>query len=60
MASFSDKIPPPFDKRQDDYVKWKRKLKLWQEITDVPKEKCGMHVLLRLDDDTQEAVQDEL
>ena len=60
MASFSDKIPPPFDKRQDDYVKWKRKLKLWQEITDVPKEKCGMHVLLRLDDDTQEAVQDKL
>ena len=56
MSSFSDKTPPPFDAKRDDYAKWKTKLSLWQSITDVAKTKHGSLITLRLDDETQEAV----
>ena len=56
MASFSDKTPPPFDKDVDDYLKWKKKFKLWQSITDVAETKHGGLLVLRLDDSTQEKI----
>ena len=60
MASFSNKDPPPFDKNRDSYKKWKKKLKLWQVGTDVPKARQGPLVALRLDDDTQDRIIDNV
>ena len=60
MASFSNKDPPPFDKNRDSYKKWKKKLKLWQVGTDVPKARQGPLVALRLDDDTQDRIIDNI
>ena len=57
-AVFSDKTPPPFNRMTDDYLKWKRKLELWCDITDVAAEKQATLTVLRLDDDTQAAVLD--
>ena len=56
MASFTDKTPPSFDKKVDNYEKWKRKLVLWQHVTDVAYEKQGCLIILRLDDDTQDTI----
>ena len=59
MASsqaYSEKTPPPFNRACDDYAKWKKKFLLWQAITDVPKAKQGGLMVLRLDDDTQDAI----
>ena len=56
MNSFSDKTPPSFDKRTDDFAKWLRKFRLWLTITEVDKKKQGALLLLRLDDDTQDRV----
>ena len=56
MATFTDKTPPAFDSKVDNYQKWKKKLKLWESITDVAKAKRGSLITLRLDEDTQEAV----
>jgi hypothetical protein len=59
MASgFSEKTPPAFDRKNDDYRKWKNKFNLWKEVTDVEGTKQGPLLVLRLDDETQEAVQD--
>lgn len=55
-GTFSDRSPPPFDKHKDDYSKWKKKLSLWQAITDIEKNKQGGLITLRLDDETQELV----
>ena len=54
--AFTEKTPPPFNKSKDDYGKWKKKLSLWQTITEVDKKKQGGLITLRLDDDTQESV----
>ena len=56
MATFTDKTPPAFDSKVDNYQKWKKKLKLWQSITEVAKTKRGSLIILRLDEDTQETV----
>ena len=57
MASaISDKSPPFFDKNKDNYSKWKKKLTLWQTITDVDQKKQGGLITLKLDDETQELV----
>ena len=55
-GTFTDRTPPPFDKYKDDYSKWKKKLTLWQSITDTEKKKQGGLITLRLDDETQELV----
>ena len=55
-SSFSEKVPPAFDKQKDSYEKWKKRFKLWQTVTNVPKEKQGSYLVLRLDDDTQENI----
>ena len=57
-AEFSEKSPPPFNRATDDYIKWKTKFKLWKDITDVPVAKQTTLMVLRLDDDTQEAILD--
>ena len=54
--TFSENYPPPFHKSKDDYVKWKKKLTLWQSITDVDKKKHGGLITLCLDDETQDSV----
>ena len=56
MASFTDKIPPPFDKKVDNYQKWKKKLNLWQGITEVEDTKQGAFIILALDEDTQDKI----
>ena len=56
MNSFSDKSPPPFVRNIDDFNKWLRKFKLWLTITEVDKKKHGALLLLRLDDDTQDRI----
>ena len=53
---FSEKTPPAFNAQCDDYAKWKKKFKLWQGVTEVLKKRQGGLVVLRLDDDTQDAV----
>ena len=58
MNSFSDKIPPSFDKRTDDFAKWSRKFRLWMIITEVDLRKRGALLLLHLDDDTQDRISD--
>ena len=57
-AAFSEKSPPSFNRATDDYTKWKTKFNLWREITDVAVEKRTTLMVLRLDDDTQEAILD--
>ena len=59
-TGFSDKAPPPFDAKTDDYQKWKRKFDLWQSITDVTKVKQGPLLVLRLDDDTQDTIMEHV
>lgn len=54
--SYSDKTPPPFDKKVDNYAKWKKKFGIWQNITEVNAAKQGGLLILRLDDDTQETI----
>ena len=56
MATFSEKTPPPFDAKHDNYEKWKRKLSLWESITDVDKKKRGSLIIVRLDEDTQDSI----
>lgn len=56
MAQFSDKIPPPFDRKVDIYSKWKKSFIIWQSITDVANTKQGGLLVLRLDEDTREEV----
>ena len=56
MATFSEKTPPPFNAKHDNYEKWKRKLSLWESITDVDKKKRGSLIILRLDEDTQDSI----
>ena len=58
MNSFSDKIPPSFDKRTDDFAKWSRKFRLWMTITEVDLRNRGALLLLHLDDDTQDRISD--
>jgi hypothetical protein len=54
--SFSEKTPPQFNGQTDDYSKWKKRFKVWQGCTEVTKAKQGGLVVLRLDDNTQDAV----
>ena len=55
-TSFSEKIPPSFDKKVDNYAKWSKKFKIWQNITEVEKKKQAGFLLLRLDEYTSESV----
>ena len=55
-SSFTEKTPPAFDRKTDNYEKWKQRFKIWQSITDVNKTKQGGLLVLRLDDDTQDAI----
>ena len=55
-TAYSVKTPPPFDRNNDDYVKWKRRFKVWQSITDEDKKKQGGLLILRLDEETQESI----
>ena len=48
--------PPSFNKDTDNYSKWKKKLDIWLNITDIAKVKRGGLIILRLDDETQEKV----
>ena len=54
--SFSERTPPPFHAAHDDYSKWKKRFKVWQGCTEVVKAKQGCLLVLRLDDNTQDAV----
>ena len=56
ISEFSDEVPPPFNGKTDDFLKWERKYRLWKNITDVDKTKLGSLVLLNLDDDTQDTI----
>ena len=56
MASFSEKNPPPFDRKVDDYTKWKKNFAIWQSITDVVNTKQGGLLVLGLDEDTRDEV----
>ena len=55
-TNFTDKTPPCFNAKYDDYSKWKRKLNLWKSVTEVEKKKHAGLILLRLDDDTQDTI----
>ena len=55
-TGFSDKAPPLFNARNDDFGKWERKFNLWKQITDVAAVKQGALLVLRLDDDTQDTI----
>ena len=55
---YSDDAPPAFNKRKDDYRKWKKLFGIWHSITDVAKAKQGGLLILRLDDDTQDEILD--
>ena len=54
--SFTGKTPPPYNAQSDDYAKWKKRFKVWQGCTEVQKAKQGGLLVLRLDDNTQDAV----
>ena len=58
--AFTEKTPPPFDRKLDVYSKWEKKFELWQSITDVAATKQGGLLILRLDDDTQDTILDEV
>ena len=55
-SELSDKYPPTFNRSVDDYSRWKKKLVLWQSITEVTKKRQGGMVVLSLDEETQEQV----
>ena len=55
-TGYSDKSPPPFNAKSDDFSKWLRKYNLWSSITDLPKAKQGASLVLRLDDETQDTI----
>ena len=59
-TNFTTKTPPAFNAKHDDYIKWKRKLKLWQSVTEAYADTHGPLIILRLDDDTQDAVVEAL
>ena len=59
-TNFTDKTPPCFNAKYDDYSKWKRKLNLWKSVTEVEKKKHAGLILLRLDDDTQDTILEAL
>ena len=58
MSFFSDKTPPSFDKKINNYEIWKKKFSIWQNVTDIDDTKQGGMVVLSLDDETQEAIFD--
>ena len=60
--SLSDETlnPPFFDRKVDNYIKWKRLLDIWLHVTDIPKTKQGGVIILRLDDDTIDEVMEVL
>ena len=60
MASFTEKTPPAFNGKTDDFSKWKWKYDIWKNITDVDKKKIGSLIILRLDDSTQDTVLEAL
>ena len=55
-STYSEKVPPAFNKKTDDYTRWKKKFDVWEIITDVADTKRGGLLFLRLDDDTQDDV----
>ena len=55
MSSGDYRTPPPFS-RGDDYDKWKKKLKIWQTLTNLSGKRQGAAVFLALDDEAQSAV----
>ena len=59
-SSFSDKTPPPFNRKIDNYAKWKKKFELWQSITEVTAVRQGGLLVLRMDDDTQDHIMETL
>ena len=55
---FTVEYPPSFNRKTDDYLRWKRKVKLWLSITDVNKRKhCGL-IFFHLDEQTQDDILD--
>ena len=59
-ATFSVKTPPPFNAKTDDYCKWKKKFEIWESITEVAETKRGGLLVLRLDDDTQDDILEQV
>ena len=53
MVPCSDETPPPFDQKVDDYIKWKRCFRLWQNVTEVSVNKQASLLILHLDNETQ-------
>ena len=53
---FTERTPPLFNGKSEDYPKWKRKFVVWRSITDVSKAKHGGLLVLRLDDETQDSI----
>ena len=58
MASCSDKTPPAFDQKVDDYNRWKKCFKLWQNVTEVAPNKQASLLILRLDNETRDEILD--
>ena len=58
MSFFSDKTPPSFDKKINNYEIWKKKFSIWQNVTDIDDTKQGGMVVLNLDEETQAAIFD--
>ena len=57
VSEFLDEFPPPFfNGKTDDFLRWERKYKLWNQITDVSETKRGSLLVLNLDDDTQDTI----
>ena len=55
---FTLEYPPPFNRKTDDYSRWKRKVKFWLSITEVNKRKhCGL-MFFNLDEQTQDDILD--
>ena len=55
MASANNKTPPAY-KTGEDYDKWCKKLRIWQEFTSLDAEKQGPALFLTLEDEAQDAV----
>ena len=60
MSHFSVKTPPSFNKNNDDYAKWRKKLEIWQNVTEAPKTKQGGLLVLILDDQTQDTILEKI
>ena len=52
--------PPVFDRRRDEYSKWKKLYNVWSIVSKVAKKTRGGLIILSLDEETREEVLEQL